>query len=171
VTLLHWVLAAVALQRLLEVLLARQNEARLRSMGGLETGARHYPFIVLLHACWLGAMVIFVPSTAPVDWPLLASFGLLQLGRYWVIVSLGRNWTTRIITIPGTALVRRGPYRFLRHPNYLIVVAEIAVLPLAFGAWRLALVFSILNAALLAIRVRAENAALDAHCVRVPSGP
>jgi methyltransferase len=159
-TLLHGVLLAVVAQRLGELLYARRNEARLRAAGGTEHGAGHYPLFVLLHAAWLVALWAWVPAAAPADWWLLGGFGLAQLGRVWVLVSLGRWWTTRIITLSGAPLVRRGPYRFLRHPNYLIVVAEIALLPLAFGAWRIALVFSLLNALLLAWRIRIENRAL-----------
>jgi methyltransferase len=167
VTLLHWILAAVAAQRLLEVAIARRNEARLRTMGGIESGAGHYPLIVALHVAWLGAMAAFVPEDASADWRLLTPFGGLQIARYWVIATLGSHWTTRIITIPGSVLVRRGPYRLMRHPNYAIVVAEIALFPLAFGAWEIALVLSALNALLISYRIHVENAALDRYCVRL----
>ncbi len=150
----------VALQRMGELAYARRNTRRLMQAGGIEAGAGHYKLIVALHAAWLASLFVLVPADAPVVPWLLALFVLLQGGRLWVIASLGRAWTTRIITVPGAPLVRRGPYRFLRHPNYLIVVGEIAVLPLAFGAWRMALVFSVLNAALIAHRIRIEDAAL-----------
>ena len=103
----------------------------------------------MLHGSWLGALWLLVPPDAPVIWPLLVLFALLQAARVWVIGSLGRYWTTRIITVPGAPLVRRGPYRWLEAPNYVVVAAEIAVLPLAFGAWQIALLFSVLNALLL----------------------
>jgi methyltransferase len=90
---------------------------------------------------------------------MLAVYGILQVARYWTIASLGRYWTTRVIVVPGAPAVRRGPYRFMRHPNYAVVAGEIAVLPLVFGAWRIALVFSVLNAAILAHRIRVEDAA------------
>ena len=150
----------VAVQRLLEMVYAQRNARRLLADGGVEHGARHYPLFILLHGAWLAALFFLVPPEAPVSWPLLGLYLLLQVGRYWVIASLGRFWTTRVITLPGTALVRRGPYRWFRHPNYLILAAEVAVLPLAFGAWQIALVFSLANAALLAQRIRVENAAL-----------
>ena len=114
----------------------------------------------MLHGAWLVAVFALVPPEAPVSWPLLALYGLLQVGRAWVLVTLGRYWTTRVITVPGAPLVRRGPYRLMRHPNYLVLAGEIAVLPLAFGAWEIALVFSLANAALLAWRIRVEDAAL-----------
>jgi len=160
VSLAQGLVLLVALQRLVELAHARRNTARLLAAGGYEVAAGHYPLLILVHGAWLAALLLLVPADAPVDGRWLAVFALLQLCRVWVLVSLGRRWTTRIIVCPGLPLVRRGPYRFLRHPNYAIVAAEIAVLPLAFGAWRLALAFSILNAALLAWRLRAEDRAL-----------
>ncbi|MEM7226086.1 MAG: isoprenylcysteine carboxylmethyltransferase family protein [Pseudomonadota bacterium] len=150
----------VALQRLGELVLSRRNERRLLAAGGQEHGARHYPLFVVLHASWLLWLFFAVPNDAPVNWWLLGLFGLLQLGRIWVIASLGPYWTARVVTLADRPLIRRGPYRFFRHPNYLIVIGEIAVLPLAFGAWQIALGFSLANAALLAWRIRVEEAAL-----------
>jgi methyltransferase len=132
---------------------------RLLADGAREHGAAHYPLLVALHAAWLAALWWSAPGR-PVDLPLLAIFALLQLGRVWVIATLGRRWTTRIIVLPGAPLIRAGPYRLVNHPNYLIVAAEIAVLPLVFGLVELALVFSILNLLVLAVRIRSENAAL-----------
>lgn len=160
---LYVVVALVALQRLAELVYARRNEAGLRARGGVEVGARHYPFFVLLHGSWLLALAVLVDPAATVNWPLLGLYLVLQAGRIWVVASLGPYWTTRIITVPDAPLVRTGPYRWFRHPNYLVVVAEIAVLPLAFGAWRIAIVFSALNAALLWHRIRVETAALAAR--------
>lgn len=154
------VLALVAAQRLGELWLARRNTARLLARGAVEHGRGHYPLIVALHAGWLAALALLVPPETPPQWPWLALFLVLQAGRVWVIASLGERWTTRVIVPPGEPLVRRGPYRYLRHPNYLIVVLEIAVLPLAFGAWEIALVFSLLNVLVLAWRLRVEGAAL-----------
>jgi methyltransferase len=157
------VVALVALQRLVELFYARRNEARLRARGGIERGAGHYPLIVLLHGAWLAAVFVFAAKdTAPV-WGWLALYLALQAARYWVMTSLGPYWTTRVITLPGARLIRGGPYRFLNHPNYAVVAAEIAVLPLAFGEYRVALFFSALNLALLAWRLRVENAALAAR--------
>jgi methyltransferase len=156
----HIVLAAVTLQRLVELAIGRRNAARLIAAGGVEVGGQHYPALVALHAAWLGALWLLVPGDAVIAWPFLGLFLVLQLGRLWVLWHLGKYWTTRIITLPGAPLVTGGPYRYCRHPNYLVVVGEIAVLPLALGAWPVALVFSLLNAALLAGRIRVENAAL-----------
>ena len=139
---------------------AGRNARRLLAEGGIEYGAGHFPLLVALHGAWLLAIFALVPPEAPVSWPLLAIYGLLQVGRAWVLVTLGRYWTTRVISVPGAPLVRRGPYRLMRHPNYLVLAGEIAVLPLAFGAWEIALVFSLANAALLAWRIRVEDAAL-----------
>jgi methyltransferase len=154
------VVAVVALERLAELWQARRNTRALLDAGGVEVGRGHYPLIVALHAAWLLAILLAVPREAGVSVPLLVAFAALQGLRLWVLMSLGRYWTTRVITLPGVPLVRRGPYRYLRHPNYLVVAAEIAVLPLAFGAWGVAAVFSFLNAALLAWRISLEDHAL-----------
>ena len=150
-------------QRLGELVLARRNTARLKARGAYEVGAGHYPLIVALHGAWLAGLWAWVIGRNP---PLnLAWAGVylaLQGLRVWVLTSLGDRWTTRIIILPGAPLVRRGPYRFLPHPNYTVVVAEIAVLPLAFGLWPYSLVFTLLNLAVLTIRIRTENAALKA---------
>ncbi|HWB48517.1 MAG TPA: isoprenylcysteine carboxylmethyltransferase family protein [Stellaceae bacterium] len=158
---LHLVLALVALQRGGELLLARANTARLRRRGGIEIDRAGYPYIVVLHVGWLAALLLTVPAATPPSWPLLALFGLLQAARIWVIASLGRRWTTRLIALPGALPVARGPYRWIRHPNYLIVAAELAILPLAFAAVTIAIVFSACNGWLLVRRIRLENAALD----------
>jgi len=154
------VVGLVALERLAELWIARRNTRALLEAGGVEAGGRHYPLIVALHAAWLLAIPLTVPPEATVSVPLLALFVLLQGCRAWVLLSLGRYWTTRVITVPGAPLVRRGPYRFMRHPNYLVVAAEIVVLPLAFGAWTVAVLFSGLNAALLTWRISVEDQAL-----------
>ena len=159
-SLCQWLVLLVAAQRLAEVAWARRNERRLRAAAGVESGARHYPLFFVLHGSWLAALWLLVPADAPVVGPLLVLFALLQAARLWVIASLGRYWTTRVISIPDAPLVRQGPYRWLRHPNYLVVAGEIAVLPLAFGAWQIALVFSTLNGLLLWHRIRVEAAAL-----------
>ena len=159
-TALYWTLGLVALQRVIELGRARSNTARLRRLGAVEADAGGYPFYVLLHAGWLTSLAVFVPTTIPPYWPLIGVFALLQLGRIWVIASLGRYWTTRIITGPDAHLVRTGPFRYLRHPNYLLVVAEIAVLPLAFGAVAIAVIFSALNLLLIARRIRIEERVL-----------
>ena len=154
------VLLLVTVQRVVELSYARRNERRLLANGGVEAGASHYPLIVALHAAWLVAMAVAIPPQTPPNWWLLGVYVLLQAARVWVIASLGPYWTTRVVTVPGTALVRRGPYRLMRHPNYAIVAAEIAVLPMAFGAVAVAVAFTLLNAALLTWRVRVEDGAL-----------
>ena len=159
-TALYWTLGLVALQRLIELARARSNTARLRRLGAVEADAGGYPLFVLLHAAWLMSLAIFVPAETQPDWPLIGLFALLQVGRIWVIVSLGSFWTTRIVTLPDAPLVQAGPYRYFRHPNYLLVVAEIAVLPLAFGAVAIAATFSALNLMLIARRVRIEERVL-----------
>ena len=151
----------VAAQRVAELWLARRNTRRLLAQGGVEYGARHYPLIVVLHAAWLASLFALVPAAEAPDFWLLGGFVALQAARIWVIASLGGHWTTRVIVVPGRKPVRHGPYRVLRHPNYLIVALEIAVLPLAFGAWALALAFSVLNAALMLVRIPVEEQALS----------
>ncbi|HEX7930158.1 MAG TPA: isoprenylcysteine carboxylmethyltransferase family protein [Sphingomicrobium sp.] len=153
------ILGFVTLQRLTELRLADRNSQKLLAEGAVEFGRGHYPFIVALHMIWLAALWWWAPGQR-VNPILLALFALLQLGRVWVIASLGERWTTRIIVKPGAPLIRAGPYRFLKHPNYFVVTLEIAVLPLMFGLWRIALVFSLLNAVILAVRIREENRAL-----------
>ena len=153
------ILAFVTAQRLFELWLARRNTKRLLANGAIEHGANHYPLIVGLHSLWLAALWWLAPGRA-IDAFWLALFVLLQLGRLWVLATLGPRWTTRIIIPPGEPLVSAGPYRFVSHPNYWVVAGEIAALPLAFGLWAVALVFSLVNAFVLAIRIRAENRAL-----------
>lgn len=153
------ILALVTLQRLGELVLAQRNTRRLMALGAVEVGARHYPLIVGLHGAWLAGLWALAWDR-PVSLPWLVLFTGLQLLRIWVLATLGGRWTTRIMVLPGAPLVRRGPYRLCDHPNYVVVVAEIAVLPLAFGLGMFAVVFSILNAAVLWIRIRAESRAL-----------
>lgn len=154
------IIALVALQRLAELEFAQRNTRRLLARGGIEVGAAHYPFFILLHSGWLISMAYFLPRNSAVSWWLIGVFALLQAGRVWAIASLGEYWTTRLITVPGAPLVRRGPYRFLRHPNYVVAIGEIAVLPLALGEPAVSLVFSVLNALLLSVRIRTEEETL-----------
>jgi methyltransferase len=157
------ILTLVTLQRLAELLIARRNTARLLSRGGIEAAPGHYPLLVGLHAAWLAGLWYFVISRplVSVDVFLIALFIALQGLRVWVLVTLGQRWTTRIIVVPGEQLVARGPYRYLSHPNYCIVVGEILVLPLAFGLVWHGLAFSLLNLILLWVRIGAENKALS----------
>jgi methyltransferase len=153
------ILAFVTVQRLGELWLANRNTRRLLANGAREAEPGHYPLIVAVHGAWLLTLWLLAPGR-PILWPLLVVFAVLQLARVWVIATLGPRWTTRIIVLPDAPLVKRGPFRFVSHPNYIVVAAEIAVLPLVFGLWIVALVFTILNAAILTIRIRAENRAL-----------
>ena len=152
-------LAFVTLQRLIELPIAYANMKRLLAAGGYEVGAGHYPLLVAVHAAWLATLWWLAPGR-PINLPFLALFVMIELGRVWVLRTLGHRWTTRIIVVPGEKLVAAGPYRFVNHPNYLVVIGEIAVLPLVFGLWQVALIFSLLNAVALTVRVRAENKAL-----------
>lgn len=154
-----WLVAFLIVQRLVELGLAQFNTGRLRAKGAVEFGAAHYPLIVVLHALWLLGLWA-LGHDRPINSFWLVVFVLLQIGRVWVIASLGTRWTTRVIVLRGAARVARGPYRWLKHPNYLIVVLEIAVVPLALGLPMFALIFSIANAALLVYRIRIENEAL-----------
>ena len=154
------IIALVVLQRAGELVLANRNTQRLKAQGGIEIGAEHYRYIVLLHMAWLLAVLWLLPAPLVIHWPWLALFAVLQAARVWVIASLGPYWTTRIISLPGVPLVKRGPYRFVRHPNYLVVAGEILALPLAFGEVAVAIVFSIANAAMLYWRIRQEETGL-----------
>jgi methyltransferase len=157
-------LSFVTMQRLAELIHARCNTKRLLAEGAVEIGADHYPLLVLLHASWLGALwAVAASGHASLWWPAVIGYALVEAARIWVMASLGRYWTTRILVPRAAPLVRRGPYRFLRHPNYWIVVAEIALLPLAVGSWTLAAVFSALNAAVLFRRIRVEESSLAAR--------
>ncbi len=151
-------IAFLIAQRLGELVIARRNTQRLLAAGAVEHGAAHYPLIVALHAAWIVA-IAFLGWGHAVQPVWLALFVLLQGLRVWILGTLGGRWTTRIIVLPQP-LVRRGPFRFLRHPNYTLVVLEIAVAPMVLGLVGVAVVFSALNAAVLAVRLRAENAVL-----------
>ena len=152
-------LAYLTVQRLAELWWAKGNETRLMASGGVEYGRSHLPLMILFHAAWLAGLW-FLAYDRPVEPFFLALFVVLQIARFWVLATLGRRWTIRIIVVPGERLVAQGPYRLLRHPNYAVVTGEIAIVPLALGLPAYALVFSVRNAAMLAIRITAENAAL-----------
>jgi methyltransferase len=152
-------LTFVTLQRLAELALARRNTRELLARGGKEVAPRHYPYMVALHACWIAGLWL-VAIGRPIELFWFCIFALLQVCRLLVIGTLRHRWTTRIVVLPGVPLVSSGPYRFMAHPNYAIVVGEIAALPLAFGLPVYAAVFSLLNAAMLRVRIKAENEAL-----------
>lgn len=157
-------LAFVTLQRLGELVLARRNTAALLARGAREVAPEHYPAMVALHAGWIIGLWLLAPGR-PVEPLWFAVFMGLQALRLWVLATLKDRWTTRIIIQPGAPLVTSGPYRFLRHPNYAIVVGEIAALPLAFGLPFYAIGFSLLNACVLYVRMKAENAALKSAMI------
>ena len=151
------------MQRLAEMVFARQNTRKLISEGAQEFGARHYFLFPVLHSTWLLSLIIWVGVYGVdfINWPCFFAYVGLQVFRAWIMISLGRRWTTRIIVLQNSPLVKKGPYRFCKHPNYLLVCVEIALLPLAFGAWKIAIIFSILNLVLLFHRIRIENIALS----------
>lgn len=153
------ILALVTLQRAAELVISSRNTKRLRARGAFEVAPHHYPLIVAVHAGWLLSLWIF-GHDRPINILALLVYIVLQGFRVWVMSTLGARWTTRIIILPGEPLIRRGPYRLLPHPNYAVVAGEIALLPLVLGLPWLALIFTLLNAAVLAVRVRAENRAL-----------
>jgi len=152
-------LAFVTAQRLAELVLSRHNTRALLNRGAREVAPVHYPYMVALHSCWIAGLWLLALGH-PIDPTWLAVFAILQVCRLWVIGTLKDRWTTRIIVLPGAPLVSSGPYRFFTHPNYVVVAGEIAVLPLAFGMPIYAAVFSVLNAAMLYVRIKAESKAL-----------
>ena len=154
-----FVMGYVTLARLVEMIVARRNTRHIMANGGREFGAEHYPAIIAFHVVWLTCLWILAPGRALVPVWLIV-FALLQPIRVWVMAALGPRWTSRILVVPGETLVTDGPFRFMRHPNYAIVVAEVATLPLAFGLWSIALAGTLVNVVLLTVRIRAEDAAL-----------
>lgn len=160
---LHVIVGFLVVQRLAELAFAHRNQRALAARGAIEVGRGHYPAMVALHAGWLLALVTTIDPATPASMPLFALFLLLQCGRAWVLATLGSRWTTRVVILPGAARIRKGPYRYLDHPNYLIVCGEIAVVPLMFGAWAIALIATLLNLLLLRTRLEVENEALTEH--------
>jgi methyltransferase len=159
VTPAEFILAAVTLQRAGELVLSSSNTSRLIARGAIEVAPRHYPYVVAVHAAWLISLWAF-GRDHEVNIAALLVYLVLQGFRFWVMRTLGARWTTRIIVVSGQPLVSAGPYRYLSHPNYAVVAGEIAVLPLVLGLPMVAVIFTILNAAVLAVRIRAENRAL-----------
>jgi methyltransferase len=157
-------IAAVAAERIAELVVSQRNLRWSRERGGVEFGAGHYPVMVVLHTALLVACLVeaahreFLPA---LGWPMLAVVLAAQALRWWCIATLGRQWNTRVVVVPGGGRVTGGPYRYLRHPNYVAVVVEGIALPLVHTAWITALVFTALNAALLRTRITVENRALE----------
>ena len=153
------ILSLVSLQRLLELYIAHRNTRRLIDKGGFEVGSGHYPLIVALHTLWLAGLW-YLAWRLDVSWPWIFAYLVLEAARGWIIAALGNRWTTRIIVVPGETLVDGGPYKYFRHPNYMVVAGEIFILPMAFGLWWYAVLFAALNGALLYWRIKAEDDAL-----------
>ena len=153
------ILSLVVIQRLAELFIAQRNTKRLLDNGGVEVSSGHYPLIVAFHAIWLAGLWYFVWGHE-VLWPWAFAYLVLQAARGWIIAALGSRWTTRIIIVPGETLNSSGPYKYFRHPNYMIVAAEIFILPMVFGLWFYALVMGCINLGILYWRIREEEAAL-----------
>lgn len=151
-------LAYVIFERLIELPIATRNTKRLIAAGGVEHSPRHYPLIVVVHTGWILAMVWFGHDN-PVNMFWLAVYAVLQVLRVYILGTLGKRWTTRIIVVPGEQKVTKGPFALVPHPNYLLVICEIMVAPLVLGLWEVAAVFGALNAAVLVIRISAEERA------------
>jgi methyltransferase len=164
----HLLIALIAIERVAELAYARRNTRALLLRGGRETGAGHYPLFFALHGTWLAALALLARPDAHPEWPLLGAFAVLQLLRLWIIRTLGPYWTTRVIALDGADAVKKGPYRYLRHPNYAVVALEIPVVSLAVGLPWVALVFGCLNILLLLYRMRVEEAARAAAVLREP---
>ena len=162
--LFYWIIGIVIVQRLIELLVARRNEQWMKSQGAIEAGASHYRYMVAMHVCFfvsLIAEVFYFDLSPPPLWPVwLCIFLLAQVMRIWCLASLGKYWNTKIIVLPGANVVRRGPYKFIRHPNYVIVATELIVLPLLFNAYFTAILFTLLNIWMMTVRIPEEEEAL-----------
>lgn len=153
------ILSLVTLQRLVELFIAHRNTRRLIERGGFEVASGHYLLIVALHAVWLAGLW-YLAWSETIIWPWIFAYLVLEAARGWIIAALGSRWTTRIIVVPGETLIDAGPYKYFRHPNYMVVAAEIFILPMAFGIWWYAALFAVLNGALLYWRIKSEDEAL-----------
>lgn len=163
----YFFLIIIIVQRVSELFIARRNEAHMKSMGGEEHGRDHYPLIVAVHLLFLLSftleVIVFNKEVSPLWMMILPVILITQIIRYWAVVSLGAFWNTKIIIVPDLEVVAKGPYRFMRHPNYLVVAVEILFLPIFFQAYATAILFTVLNAAVLTIRIREEEKALMQH--------
>jgi len=153
----------VLAQRGLEEIHSARNTQHLLAEGGHEEGAIYYPVVAATHLAWIASLAFLIPPSAPIIWPLIAYYLVLQIVRYWIIASLGRYWTHRIITVPGAAIHRSGPYRYVAHPNYAVTLIETFVLPLAFGALALAVIMTALWWVVLATKIKLEDNALSSR--------
>jgi methyltransferase len=150
----------VLVQRGLEELYSRRNTRALIAEGALEAGRSYYPVVAVTHLAWIASIFLLIPANAPVVWPLLVLYLALQIVRYWVIGTLGRYWTHRIITLAEAPVVRAGPYRWLKHPNYAVTLAETLLLPSVFGAFALGVIMTAVWAAVIRYKIELEDAAL-----------
>ena len=160
---IYIILVLVLIQRIIELIIANKNTKKLLNNGAVEYGSKHYPLFIIMHFSWLLSIAIFTPANASINYYFLSFFAILQIGRVWIIVSLGKFWTTRIIRLHNVPLIKTGPYRWIKHPNYIIVTFEILFLPLVFSQWIIATIFTILNLLLLFWRIRIENVALKKY--------
>lgn len=155
----------VVLQRLGELVIAKKNEKGMKEKGAIEFGQLHYQFMVLMHVMFFVVLILEVlifNKQVSRFWPILFSvFLLVQAGRIWALTSLGEFWNTKIIVLPDAYPIKRGPYRYLKHPNYVIVIIELLLIPLLFNAYMTSVIFTVLNGCLLAIRIPAEERALN----------
>jgi methyltransferase len=149
----------VIIQRLSELYIARGNEKWLRSQGAVEYGKEHYPFIVALHTLFIISIIVeyILRGNTLIDFVFLILFALLLLFKFWALSSLGKYWNTKIFRVPGAGPVKKGPYKLFKHPNYFIVVCEIAIIPIVFHLYYTAIIFTVLNAIMLTVRIRVEN--------------
>ena len=164
----YLIVGLIALQRAAELVYSRRNIRRLIAAGGVLVPEPAYPWIVAVHVGWLLAMAFAIPPDAPVQQPFLLLYLAILAARIWVMASLGQFWATRIVTLPEAPLVRKGPYKLVRHPNYVVVAAEIFVAPLIFNAWIIAIIFSVLNAGVMYLRIEREDSVLAARRERTP---
>lgn len=162
--LLWIILIFIICQRLIELLIAKSNEQWMKKRGGVEVGEDHHKWFVIVHILFFISIIsesfIINKQTVHINYMLLFIFIITQVARFWCIYSLGRFWNTKIIVLPGTSLIQKGPYKYIKHPNYIIVGIELIVIPLLFGAYLTAVIFPILHILLLRIRIPIENKAL-----------
>ena len=149
----------VIIQRLSELYIAKGNEKWLRSQGAVEYGKEHYLFIVALHTLFIISIIVeyILRGNTPIDFVFLILFVLLLLFKFWALSSLGKYWNTKIFRVPGASPVKKGPYKLFKHPNYFIVICEIAIIPMVFHLYYTAIIFTVLNAIMLTVRIRVEN--------------
>jgi len=146
-------------QRLSELYIASRNEKWLLSQGAIEYGKNHYPYIVALHTLFIISIIVeyMLRGNTPINYVFLVLFALLLLFKFWALSSLGKYWNTKIFRVPGSGPVKKGPYKLFKHPNYFIVVCEIAIIPLVFNLYYTAIIFTVLNAIMLSVRIKVEN--------------